>query len=277
MDGQVWFITGASRGFGAAFVRAALASGARVVAASRRPEGVFGPEGERLLEVALDVTSEAQTTAAVAQAIAKFGRIDVLVNNAGYALFGALEECSDAEVRAQFDTNVFGLLQVTRAVLPGMRARRAGHIINISSTASIEGVAGVSAYCASKFAVDGLTEALTKEVAPLGIKVTLVTPGAFRTEAVAPSSRHVAARRIDDYAATAGASLRVLEKRPGTEPNDPDKLAQALVDFTAMKDPPARFIAGADALARVEPKITRFRQEAERLRDLSNARAFDPG
>lgn len=201
---KVWFITGASRGLGALIAEAALADGNAVVAAGRNTAAIIERLGQApgLLPVALDVTRPEQAQAAVAAALDAFGRIDVLVNNAGFGLLGAVEESSDADVRRMYDTNVFGLLNVTRAVLPAMRARRAGHVINISSIGGFRSGAGFGAYCSTKFAVEGLTEALRDELAPLGIHATVVEPGYFRTDFLDASSLVVAPGEIADYAAT---------------------------------------------------------------------------
>ena len=203
---KTWFITGASRGFGALVVERALKKGDRVVATARNPQAVIDRFGENpnLLAVALDVTDEGQATAAARAAVDRFGGIDILLNNAGFGLMGAVEETSAAEVETVFRTNVFGLLAVTRAVLPYMRERRSGHIINISSITGYSAVTGFGVYSATKFAVEGLSEALHSELAPLGIHVTSVEPGFFRTDFLDASSLLVSPARIADYAETAG-------------------------------------------------------------------------
>jgi NAD(P)-dependent dehydrogenase (short-subunit alcohol dehydrogenase family) len=203
---RVWFITGASRGFGALIAEAALKAGDAVVATARDPNTVIARLGahDRLLATRLDVTSEAEAYEAAGQAAKKFGRIDILVNNAGYGLLGAIEEASASETTKLFNTNVFGLLGVTRAVLPLMRRQRSGHIINISSVGGYAGYPGWGVYGATKFAVEGLTEALAGEVAPLGIKVTVVEPGFFRTDFLDETSLARTAQHIDDYGASVG-------------------------------------------------------------------------
>src|SRR3954471_23973065 len=203
---RVWFITGASRGFGALIAEAALAAGDAVVATARDPNTVIARLGthERLLATRLDVTSEAEAHEAAGQAVKKFGRIDILVNNAGYGLLGAIEEASAAETRKLFGTNVFGLLGVTRAVLPHMRRQRSGHIINISSVGGYTGYPGWGVYGATKFAVEGISEALAGEVAPVGIKVTVIEPVFFRTDFLDESSLSRTALVIDDYHESVG-------------------------------------------------------------------------
>ena len=218
---RVWMITGAARGIGARIAEAALAQGDAVVATSRDAASVQKrfPAGGALLALPLDVTDEAQAAAAVQAALARFGRIDVLVNNAGYGLLGAVEEATADEVRRLYDTNVFGLLNVTRAVLPAMRARRSGHVVNISSLGGYRSGPGFGVYCSTKFAVEGLTEALHAELAPLGIHATVVEPGYFRTDFLDGNSLSVSPRILDDYAASAGqvraAAVQINHKQPG--------------------------------------------------------------
>src|SRR5471032_2362148 len=204
---KVWFITGASRGFGALIAVQALERGDAVVATARDPQTVIDALGrhEHLLAVKLDVRDEAQAIAAARLALARFGRVDVLVNNAGYGLLCAIEEGGADEVRALYDTNVFGLLNVTRAVLPSMRSRRGGHVINISSVGGYAASAGWGIYNSTKFAVEGISESLAQELAPLGIHATVVEPGFFRTDFLDAASLATTAHRIDDYAATVGA------------------------------------------------------------------------
>ncbi|HEY2472561.1 MAG TPA: oxidoreductase [Terracidiphilus sp.] len=274
---KVWFITGASRGMGAEFAKAALESGDAVVATSRNAESVIRALGifERLYPFTLDVTHPADADKAVKAAVQQFGRIDVLVNNAGYGLCGALEECSVEETLAQYQTNVFGLINVTRAALPVLRAQRAGHIINISSVGGFHADAGVSAYCGTKFAVEGLSEALAKEFAPLGIRVTIVEPGYFRTELLAPEALQYAATEIDDYAETAGAVRRSAPEMHGKQAGDPRKLALALLRIVNSSDPPLRFLAGSDAVGVFEQKLEQARTDLDRWRELSISLAHD--
>jgi NAD(P)-dependent dehydrogenase (short-subunit alcohol dehydrogenase family) len=274
---KIWLITGASRGLGAEIAKAALEAGECVVATSRSAESINRALGthERLLPFTLDVREPKDANRAVEAALKRFGRIDVLVNNAGYGLVGALEECSTEENLAQYQTNVFGLLEVTKAILPAMRAQRGGHIINISSVGGFRSDAGVSAYCATKFAVEGLSEGLAKEVGPLGIHVTIVEPGYFRTELLAADAYKIAAKEIEDYAATSGAVRKAIPTMHGKQPGDPRKLALALVRLAGESNPPLRFLAGADAVQMLEQKIEASKSELEEWRELSCSLAFE--
>lgn len=274
---KTWFITGASRGMGAEFAKAALESGDSVVATSRSENSVTKAVGvsDRLLPFTLDVTVPSDAEKAVNAAVQRFGRIDVLVNNAGYGLCGALEECSVEETLAQYQTNVFGLINVTRAVLPAMRRQRTGHILNISSVGGFRADAGISAYCGTKFAVEGLSEALAKELAPLGIHVTIVEPGYFRTELLAPEALQYAASEIDDYAGTAGAVRKSAPTMHGKQPGSPRKLALALLRIVNSSDPPLRFLAGADAVSMFEQKLEGARVDLDRWRELSASLTYD--
>ncbi|WP_157218971.1 SDR family NAD(P)-dependent oxidoreductase [Flavisphingomonas formosensis] len=253
---KTWFITGASRGFGALVVDRALARGDAVVATARSPRAVVDRFGEQpnLLALALDVTDENQVGAAVEAAITRFGRIDVLLNNAGFGLMGAVEEASAAEVEAVYRTNVFGLLNVTRGVLPHMRAARSGRVLNISSIGGYRGAAGFGVYSSTKFAVEGISEALHAELAPLGIHVTVVEPGYFRTDFLDASSLSVSPVIIDDYVATAGRVRSVATGLNHAQPGDPAKLAQVLVDFADAANPPVRLPLGSDTVAAIEAK-----------------------
>jgi NAD(P)-dependent dehydrogenase (short-subunit alcohol dehydrogenase family) len=274
---KIWLITGASRGLGAEFAKAALETGDCVVATSRSADSIAKALGtaEKLLALSLDVTRPGDAASAVEAALKRFGRIDVLVNNAGYGLAGALEECSAEETLAQYQTNVFGLLEVTRAVLPTMRAHASGHIINISSVGGFHADPGVSAYCGTKFAVEGLSEALAGELAPLGIRVTIVEPGYFRTELLSENAIRFSAREIEDYAATAGAVRKGLAAMHGKQAGDPRKLALALVRLVNDSDPPLRFLAGADAVQMKEQQLERARTDLEQWRQLSVSLAYD--
>lgn len=253
---RVWMITGAARGIGARIAEAALARGEAVVATSRDAASVQKgfPAGDALLALPLDVTDEAQAAAAVQAALARFGRIDVLVNNAGYGLLGAVEEATADEVRRLYETNVFGLLNVTRAVLPSMRERRSGHVINISSLGGYQSGAGFGVYCSTKFAVEGLSEALHGELAPLGIHVTVVEPGYFRTDFLDGNSLAVSPRILDDYAASAGrvrvAATQINHKQAG----DPLRLAQAMLALVDSATPPLRLPLGTDTLQTIADK-----------------------
>lgn len=253
---QTWFITGASRGFGALVAKLALDRGDAVVATARDPRSVVSALGEHpnLLAVALDVTDEAQAHAAAGEAIRRFGRIDVLLNNAGYGLLGAVEEATAAEIEALYRTNVFGLLNVTRAVLPHMRRARSGHILNVSSIGGYRSGAGFGVYCSTKFAVEGLTEALAEELAPLGIKATIVEPGYFRTDFLDARSLSVSGGEIADYATTAGAVRQRAATLSHRQPGDPARLAAALVALAGNPDAPLRMPYGSDTVAAIEAK-----------------------
>ena len=244
-----WFITGCSTGLGRALATAVLERGQRAVVTARDPAQVadlVAPHGDRALALPLDVTDHAQVVDAVKRAEAAFGRIDVLVNNAGYGYLAAIEEGEDDEVRKLFDANVFGLADVTRAVLPGMRARRGGHVVNVSSLGGLAAFGATGYYHATKFAVEGLSESLAAEVAPLGIKVTLVEPAAFRTNWSGPSMRQ-SATRIDDYAETAGARRAATTATYGRQPGDPVRAAEAILTAVDAPEPPLRLLLGKAA------------------------------
>ncbi|GAB2445557.1 oxidoreductase [Streptomyces incanus] len=267
-----WFITGASRGFGREIARQALDRGDNVVATARRPEAVspaLPGYGDRLLPLALDVTDEAQARAATATAVETFGEIDVLVNNAGRGLLGAVEEASDAAVRAVYDTNVFGLLNVSRAVLPVMRRRRSGRVLNFSSLGGFSSSAGFGIYCSTKFAVEGISEAMHAELAPLGIEVTLVEPGYFRTDFLDAGSLHTEGTVIDDYAATSGAMRGAVPGLNHAQPGDPVKGATAVLTLADADAPPVRAQLGSDCLEELDRKITQLRTESEAWRHLA--------
>lgn len=269
---QTWFITGAARGIGAEIVRVALAAGHQVAATGRDPAKIaqaFPQAPDRLLALALDVTDEAQAHTAAEAAIARFGRIVVLVNNAGYGQLGAFEESTDADLRTQFETNVFGLMHVTRAVLPHMRAARAGHIFQLSSIAGLRGGAGGSLYCASKWAVEGFSESLAQEVEPFGIRVTCIQPGFFRTDFLDPSSARFAAPRIADYAGFSARLKAGYEACNHAQAGDPVKLAALMLQLASDANPPFRFPAGTDAVEIAQGKIESRQAELDRWRELS--------
>ena len=253
---KTWFITGASRGFGLRVAKLALQRGDNVVATARRVAAVTKALGEnlRLLAVPLDVTDELQAHKAVEAAVARFGRIDVLLNNAGFGLLGAVEEASAQDVERLYRTNVFGLLAVTRAVLPQMRAQKSGRILNISSIGGYRGAAGFGVYCSTKFAVEGLSEALHTELAPLGIKVTVVEPGYFRTDFLDATSLSVSGNRISDYNNTSGHVRQVAVDLNHEQPGDPEKLAQVLVKFVDAPNPAVRLPLGSDTVRTIEAK-----------------------
>lgn len=252
----VWFVTGSSSGFGHELAREALARGHEVVATARRVSALQELERsapDRVLVAPLDVTSAEQAAAAVGAAVERFGRIDVVVNNAGYGVVGALEELSDAQVRRQFDTNVFGVYVVLRAVLPQLRAQRSGHVVNISSVAGLRASPGLGAYAASKHAVEGLSESLAGEVAGFGIGVTLVEPGAFRTGWAGGSMEF--SDPLDAYAGTPVEGLRDgLRRMDGSQAGDPARAAGAIIDAVDSGHPPARLPLGRDALAGMRHK-----------------------
>jgi NAD(P)-dependent dehydrogenase (short-subunit alcohol dehydrogenase family) len=246
----VWFITGASSGLGRALAEAVLARGWRAVLTARKPETLSelaAQHGGRALVARLDVTDGASIDGAVSDAETRFGRIDVLVNNAGYGYLAAIEEGDDAEIRALFETNVFGLIAVTKRVLPRMRALRHGHIFNVSSLGGLVAFAATGYYHATKFAVEALSESLSHEVAPLGIKVTILEPGAFRTD-WAGRSMVEAQTVIEDYAQTAGKRRRATRAVSGTQPGDPARAAMAIISAFEAAEPPLRLLLGAPAL-----------------------------
>jgi NAD(P)-dependent dehydrogenase (short-subunit alcohol dehydrogenase family) len=277
---DTWFITGAARGLGREIALRALNEGANVVASARNPaqieEAFAGLTGftERGLSVALDVTDETQAATAVEKAIERFGRIDYLVNNAGRGLLSAVEEASTAEVAAVFATNVFGLLHVTRAVLPHMRMARSGHVVNISSMGGFAQVPGWGVYGATKFAVEGLSEALSAELSPLGIHVTVVEPGSFRTDFLDGSSLQTSAAEISDYAETVGKVRWAAAANNHGQMNDPAKGAAAIYSAVTDLNPPTRLQIGPDAIAMVESKLAHVRDELDTWRDLGSSTLF---
>lgn len=268
---RVWLITGASRGIGAKIAAAALANGDAVVATARDASSVtqrFGTQ-PALLAVSLDVTNEAQGIAVAKAAIEHFGRIDVLVNNAGFGLLGAVEEASADEVRRVYETNVFGLLNITRAVLPYMRAARSGHVINLSSVGGYASGPGFGVYCSTKFAVEGLSEALHAELAPVGVKVTVVEPGYFRTEFLEGNSLVESPSTIADYDSTAGEVRKIAKAVTLNQPGDPDKLAQAMIILVEAKKAPLRLPMGSDCVAAIEAKNAFVADELQKWREVS--------
>jgi NAD(P)-dependent dehydrogenase (short-subunit alcohol dehydrogenase family) len=276
-DKKVWLVTGAGRGLGVDIAKAALAAGHSVVASGREPERVASVLGssDDLLVVALDVTDPAAAEVAVRAAMDRFGRLDVLVNNAGNFNAGFFEELSPAEFRAQIETTLFGPINLTRAVLPIMRAQRAGLIVTISSTAGIVGGEFLSAYAASKFGVEGWQESLAPEVAPFGIKTMLVEPGFFRTELLTPESTRYAESSIADYAERTEQTVAAWTSMNGRQGGDPAKLAEALVYLAALDEPPLRFPAGADAVDTFENRAKLRLDQADAHRDLSGNLSHD--
>lgn len=273
---RTWLITGASRGFGTLIAQQALAAGDAVIATARNPEAIEARLGRHpnLLAVRLDVTREEDAHAAVAAGIKHFGQIDVLVNNAGYGVLGAVEETSASETERLFATNVFGLLNVTRAVLPHMRRQRSGHVINISSLGGYQAYTGWGVYGSTKFAVEGISEAMHQELAPLGIKVTVVEPGFFRTDFLDDQSLVKTALELPDYAATVGVMRHHAEAANHAQPGNPAKLAEALLALVNAANPPLRLALGSDAVARIEAKNSAVEQELAQWRDLSLSTDF---
>src|SRR5215213_5248374 len=276
-DKKVWFITGAGRGMGVEIAKAALAAGNAVVATGRNTDAVAKAVGEAedLLVVKLDITSPDDAESACTAAVDRFGRIDVLVNNAGNFYAGFFEEITPEDFRAQIETTLFGPMNVTRAVLPVMRAQRSGLVVVISSTAGIVGGEFNTAYAASKFGVEGWMESLTPEVAPFGIRTMLVEPGFFRTELLTPESTNYAEPSIDDYAERTEQTVAVWNSMNGQQGGDPAKLANALVQLLGQDEPPLRFAAGADAIATVEQKAKDLLAQADAYRELSSNLAHD--
>jgi NAD(P)-dependent dehydrogenase (short-subunit alcohol dehydrogenase family) len=275
---SVWFITGASRGFGLEITREALLRGDQVAATARHPEAITAaiPDaGDALLTLPLDVTNAAQAVEAVSATLARFGKIDSLVNDAGRGLLGAVEEVSDAEARAVFDVNVFGLLSVTRAVLPVMRAQRAGKIINFSSSGGFIGRAGWGVYCSTKFAVEGLTESMGHELAPLGIQVTAIEPGGFRTNFLDGSSLVAAEARFDDYTGTAGETRQWAEHTNHAQAGDPVKAAKVIVDLAGQESLPERIQLGEDCFTAVAEKLARTARDQAQWRTVSTSTGYE--
>jgi NAD(P)-dependent dehydrogenase (short-subunit alcohol dehydrogenase family) len=270
---KVWFITGAGRGLGVDIAKAALVAGHAVVATGRDPKKVIAALGENdnLLAVKLDITNAEDAQAAVAAAVAKFGSIDVLVNNAGNFYAGFFEELSPAQFRDQIETLMFGPVNVTRAALPTMRKQRAGLVLTISSTAGLIGSSFCSAYAAAKFGVEGWMESIASELEPFGVNTMLVEPGFFRTELLSPDSTKWAELSIDDYAENTKATVAAWSGMNGKQGGDPAKLADALVNLGGSEKPPARFIAGADAVQAAEAKANTLLNQANAYRDLSSS------
>jgi NAD(P)-dependent dehydrogenase (short-subunit alcohol dehydrogenase family) len=275
---KVWFITGASRGFGALITKEALAAGDAVVATARKPEAVLEKIGEHpnLLAVALDVTNEDQAKEAAALAVERFGRIDVLANNAGYGLLGAVEEATASEIEALYATNVFGVLKVTRAVLPHMRRQRSGHILNFSSIGGYFGYPGWGVYGSTKFAVEGLSESLAAEVAPFGIKVTIIEPGFFRTDFLHDSSLAISPASIPDYVGTPAGDMRHFASAANhAQPGDPAKLAKGILTLANAVNPPLRMPFGSDTVAKIEEQNASVAEELAKWRELAVSTDFD--
>ena len=260
---KIWLITGCSTGFGRALALEALKQGNKVGVSARKTEDIqdiIDQYHKTAIAIQLDVTNETEIASAAAMMIQHFGRIDVLVNNAGIGYFGAIEESEDTEVRRMFDINVFGLANMTKAVLPIMRKQKSGHVVNIASIGGLVGFAGVGFYNATKFAVDGLSESLSKEVAPLGIKVIIVAPSGFRTDWAGRSANN-SQIEIEDYATTAGANKATIRGYSGNQPGDPVKAAEAIVAAVNNANPPLRLLLGAGALKGARNKIIELQKD----------------
>lgn len=274
-NNKVWFITGASKGFGFEIAKAALAGGDQVVATVRKNADQLKARlgsSDRALVVTLDVTNEKEVNAGVQAAIARFNRIDVLVNNAGYGLLAATEEASAEEVRKQYDTNVFGLLNVTRAILPQLRRQGSGHIINISSLFGyLNTVPGFGIYGSTKYAVEGISEGLATELKPLGIRVTAVAPGLFRTEFASTDSYQSSAVILDAYRQTVGAIRANVGHINGNQPGDPAKLAAVIVQLAASENPPLHLPIGSDAVRSFREKTAQTAREVEEWETVSTS------
>ncbi len=274
---KIWLITGAGRGLGVDIAKAVLATGHAVVATARDAAKITAAVGDHdnLLAFKLDVTRPQDAQAAVEAAVVKFGRIDVLVNNAGNFFAGFFEELSPEQVRNQIETLLFGPMNVTRAVLPVMRKQRSGLLLTISSTAGIAGQMFCTAYAAAKFGIEGWMESLTPEIAPFGIHTMLVEPGFFRTELLTNDSTTYAKPSIDDYAARTKEIVTAWKSMDGKQGGDPAKLADALVELGALQDPPTRFAAGADAIQTFEAKANTLLAQGQAHRELSTSLAYD--
>lgn len=274
---RVWLITGSSRGLGRALARAVLASGDRLIATARDPgqlADLSAEYGDRVLTLALDVTDEPAAGVAVAAAVERFGRLDVLVNNAGYGNVGPIEDTSLADFRAQIETNLFGTIIMTKAAIPLMREQRAGHIIQFSSVGGRIGPVGRAPYAAAKWGVEGFSEVLAKEVGPLGIKVTVIEPGGFRTDFAGVSTKLAEGR--PEYAETVGEMARHQRDYNGRQPGDPAKAAAVVLHIASLAEPPLRLLLGSDAVHNVE-KADAARLEADRRwREISLSTDFEP-
>jgi NAD(P)-dependent dehydrogenase (short-subunit alcohol dehydrogenase family) len=273
---KVWLVTGAGRGMGVEIVKAAMVAGHYVVATGRDVQKVRNAIGDHdnLLIAPLDVTSPADANAAVESAVQKFGRIDVLVNNAGNFYGGFFEELSPGQVRSQMETLLFGPMNVTRAVLPVMRKQRSGLVVTLSSVAGITGLVFCSAYAAAKFGIEGWMESLAQEIAPFGIRTMLVEPGFFRTDLLSADSTTYAELSIEDYASRTAETVAAWKGMNGKQGGDPAKLAVTLVELTAQDEPPARFAAGADAVEALEGKANTLLAQANAHRELSSSFSY---
>jgi NAD(P)-dependent dehydrogenase (short-subunit alcohol dehydrogenase family) len=278
-DSPVWFITGCSTGFGRELAKAVLAKDYRCVVTARNPkqvEDIAAGHDDNALVLELDVTDAGEVAASVKRAEERFGRIDVLVNNAGVGYFGAVEESDEAEVKQMFEINFWGLAAMTRAVLPGMRKRRRGHIVNISSIGGLTAFPALAYYHATKFAVEGFSESLAKEVAPLGIRITLVEPSGFRTD-WAGRSAHEVKTKIADYAATAGQNLQNLRAASGRQAGDPQRAAEAIIKAVESKEPPLHLLLGKAAWKNAHLKIDSLNKDFDAWRETTERADFPEG
>ncbi len=269
---KVWFVTGASRGIGAEIVKAALAAGDNVVATGRNRDQIvatFKQYAERMLAVELDVSKELHAFAAVEAALARFDRIDVLVNNAGYGQFGLFEANTAEEIQQQYETNVFGTFHVARAVLPAMRRQRSGHIFNVSSMGGALGFPAAAVYCSTKFAVEGFSESLALDIADFGIHVTIVEPGFIRTDFLDTSSVRYGTRRIADLEQLSAKATGEYDSYNHQQAGDAAKLAAGLIKLANSANPPLRYVAGSDAFERITTKLASMQSELESYRELS--------
>jgi NAD(P)-dependent dehydrogenase (short-subunit alcohol dehydrogenase family) len=273
---NVWLITGCSTGFGRALAKELLENGYRVAVTARNVEQVkdmVSAYPDTAIALTLDVTNHQQINAAVADTIAHFGQIDVLVNNAGIGYFAAVEESEEDEVRKMFEINVFGLAWMTQAVLPHMRKQRSGHILNIASIGGLRAFPGIGFYNATKFAVDGLSESLSKELAPLGIKVTIIAPSGFRTDWAGRSAKN-SSIQIEDYATTAGKNMGDIRGYSGNQPGDPEKAAKAMILVTESENPPLRLLLGKNALKGGRLKLDELKQDFDAWAEVTEGADF---
>ena len=275
---KVWFITGCSTGFGRSLAKEVLQKGFKAVVTSRKKDDVLDITSDypqSSLAIKLDVTNPEEIVAAVAEAVAHFGKIDVLVNNAGIGYFGAIEESDEAEVRKMFEINVFGLANVTNAVLPIMRKQRSGHILNVASIGGLMSFPGVGFYNATKYAVDGLSEALSKEVAHLGIKVTIICPSGFRTDWAGRSAKN-ASIEIEDYAPSAHQNKETIRGYSGNQPGDPERAAKAIIKAVESENPPLRLLLGAAALKNARLKLEQLKTDFDAWAETTVGADFPP-
>ncbi|QKJ86944.1 Short-chain dehydrogenase [Paramixta manurensis] len=274
MASKTWFITGISRGFGKALAEAALAKGDTVIGTTRDGTTSITDETGRLNVLPMDITYAASIPEIIKCAVNITGRLDVVVNNAGYGLLGSVEEASENEIEHLFDVNFHGTRRVVQAVLPYLRQQKSGHIVNITSIAGLAPSAGSGYYAAAKFAVEGMSQSLAQEIGPLGIKLTLVEPGAFRTDFLSEHSIRIRPLTIGDYAETAGKALAYLEKMAGEQAGDPARAADAIIHVVEASEPPLHLVLGPDAFRRTQEKHEQFAAELKRWKDVSLSTNF---